>query len=400
MMMRSNQRSARKRNNGGERNSKQGAALPLDIIQQILCRLPAESIISCSCVCKSWYALIHERPFIQQQLERTKNEPCQYLLQSRTGAFFQSLLLLDIHKERLAEISFKKMKLPTYPKLKLLAFYIVCSCNGLLCLAPKEKMDPVLICNPITKDCLILPSAKTVTGFERPCKSYHLGFHLDSSSGNYKVVREYTFTNNAASNFQLISVGESSWKVLSGAPDVVLEQGYETPIFWNGAFHWKISEVDHRNGNNSCILALDLSDEKFHTISFPEDERNCPRNYRLVDLGGALNIVEHNARFLKIWTVSGNKVGGFSIRLEHMYILCVPPRSLLQHDLICQLEEKSYLMQVFRWENGIQKCRLVKFCPAIARHLDLSIPGLPSLYRVVCFKPSLVSPFVASLALS
>ncbi|KAG8652340.1 F-box protein At5g49610 [Manihot esculenta] len=397
-MMRSYQGNTRRRSNRGAANKLQAAALPIDIISQILRRVPAESIFSCSCVCKSWYALTHDRHFIQQHLQMTKKEPCQYLIQSRYGvACFHRLLLLDIHNERLTEVSFKKMKLPNNPKLKLSAFYIVCSSNGLLCLAPKVKMDPVLICNPITRDCLILPSA--ISSVEMVCKSYHIGFNFDPSSGKYMVVREFSYLTKPASNFQLLSVGENSWKEISGAPDVVLEQGFDTPIFWNGAFHWKISEIDHRNSNNSCILALDVGDEKFHTISFPEDENNCPRNYHLVSLRGGLNIVEHNSRFLKIWTVAGNKVAGFFLGLQHMYLLCVPPRSLLQHDLICQIDEQSYLMQVFRWDlNGTQKCTLFKFCPTIARHLDLNIPGLPHLFRLVCFQPSLISPFMASPA--
>ncbi|XP_020537612.1 F-box protein At5g49610-like [Jatropha curcas] len=401
-MVKPKQKYVRKISNKGAAE-RQVTSLPFDIQSNILSRVPLESIFSCRCVCKSWYRMSGDPSFIKLYQERNNNNneddrPCKYIIQARNRANSERLLFLDIHGEKLREISLEHMNLSLNFRYKLSAFRIISSCNGLLCLAPNGKMDPILICNPLTRDCVILPSSRTISR-ELPVRSYQVGFHFDPLLENkYKVVREFRCDNDEACKFQMIAIGDSSWKDLSGAPNFFLECGFDAAIYWNGAFHWKISELDHRH-NNNFILSFDLIDETFYTIFFTNyDEVQVPYNYRLVGLKGELKIVEHDCRFLKLWNVSGNKIEGFSLWLEHRFILCVPRSRLLQHYLICEIERRSYLMQVFSWEGGNnQTCRLVRFSPEIEKIYDLEINcELPNLFSIICFKPSIVSPLMST----
>ncbi|WCJ30156.1 hypothetical protein M5689_011732 [Euphorbia peplus] len=127
-------------------------------------------------------------------------------------------------------------------------------------------------------------------------------------------------------------------------------------------FTGKVSELANDHGN-SGILHFDLMEEKFSTILFTADN-DISRNFRVTSLKGELKIVEHyRSRFLKIWKVIGNKVEGFSLVLQYTYVFCVLPSRMLQYDVISEIDEETYLMQVNAWNRGINKNKLEIFYP-------------------------------------
>ncbi|WCJ30153.1 hypothetical protein M5689_011729 [Euphorbia peplus] len=377
----------------------QVSSLPICIISEILLRLSIESVLHCRLVCKSWCALTRESSFTKKHFQwHNDRERDQFILQDPYGDNPLNLSLLDIHEKVLTKIS-------PYQKYNLSSYSIVCSCNGLLCLRPKERLDRVIISNPITKECLFLPSTTTL----RSLMSYQLGFHFDSTSGNYKAIREFRSFTNQPSKFQLITIGKTSWIDLDPSRYEV-EQGFDAAIFWNNGFHWKISERECKV-SKSCILRYDLQEEKFTTISYPKGyEGICyyPHSYQVVRLGDDLKIVEYDLScYLRIWKVvtSGGsssrqnipsgalpEEGEFLMLLQYSYALRIPVIRMWQQEMICEIEKEVYLIQV---TMGINECKLDIYTPAngIAPHQELDIAAFPkSLFKIICFKPSLLSP--------
>lgn len=363
--------------------------LPPEILCEILSRLPVKYILRCRSVCKEWSRLTLGPQFINLQLSRVNHQLPQLVLKSDYKVDLQNLLLLDTEGCNINKIPFKKMSC-TSKRLNCLR--LMCSCDGLLCIAADYLIQPVIILNPITRESVILPSPKR----RAYVVSHQIGLHLDPSSGKYKVVREYRNMNSLnrdeGSSFEIITLGDNSWRKLS-APPVPIEYSLGAAVYWNGAFHWKIQEKIDKSGDN-CILGFNISDEKFYTISC--HVRFGSSEYDLLVLGGCLSLVEHDVHLMRIWKVTGTKDEGFSLSFHCTYDTCVRWNKYLHYSVICQTNADSFLLKVSRedGENGANHW-FVQFFPGKALYSYLNIPGLPSRFRGVYFKPSFVSPKAA-----
>ncbi|CAK9147931.1 unnamed protein product [Ilex paraguariensis] len=167
------------------------------------------------------------------------------------------------------------------------------------------RPDPLCNYNPITGEQMILPS-----GSKRLPSSYMVSLGFDSSTGKYKVVRKRGIRKGKeVSRFEIISLGESSWREL----DVpMLDWQASSVVFCNGVFYCQMLNRISPNYWSIHILAIDVSDETFQVISFV-DNFSRPRPYvDMMDLEGSLTLAEHDRHLMKIWRVTGNKVGDFS----------------------------------------------------------------------------------------
>jgi F-box interacting protein len=368
--------------------------LPPEIICEILSRLPVESILRCRSVCKEWCRLTRDPQFINLQLNRVNNQLPRVILKSHYKVDLQSLLLLDTEGCNIRKIPFKKMQLPSSPKFRMSDLRLMSSCDGLLCIAVDYRIHPVIILNPITRDSVILPSQKR----RMYVGSHQIGLHFDPSSGKYKVVREYRSMNHLeGSSFEMITVGENSWRTLS-APPVPIEENLGAAVYWNGAFHWKIEEKNNKGGDK-CILGFNISDETFYTISC--HVKFGTSEYDLLVLGGYLSLVEHDVHLMRIWKVSGTKDEGFYLSHRCTYNTYVRWNKFLCYSVISQTVPDRFLLKLSQDDGkGDGNDSFVQFYPEKAFYSYLDIPGLPIHFRSVHFKPTFVSPRAASLGFS
>ncbi|KAK9277830.1 hypothetical protein L1049_027386 [Liquidambar formosana] len=357
--------------------------LPLDIIAEILSRLPIEDILRCRSVCKTWYGLTKHRHFFNLQLSQTFYQAPRVILIPKSQ---NSVFLLDAKQNKVREISLENMNRWNLS--------IMGSCNGLLCMALDIFPNPVVVCNPITKEHMVLPESATDFHFF----DHHVGLGYDPWTKNYKAVRVYTGTSEFC-QFYVITLGESSWRQLH-APYRVLCGGTEGPVYCEGALYWIIDRVFHIG--NEYILTFDLRDEKFRTISFPPNMR-MPRynpdwydgNLQLLNLAGCITLVQDECRLMHVWRVTGNGDSGFSV-LHYTCDMCVRWNVFSRPVLIGMLSQDSFLLEVSKfgmhWERD-----LVQYFPQRKQYSNLQIHGLPVWFRSSCFKPNLVSPVDASL---
>ncbi|PSR96590.1 F-box protein [Actinidia chinensis var. chinensis] len=364
--------------------SKGTVDLPMEIISEILCRLPIESILTCQFVCKTWYGVTRDPCFVNKH---SHFQPTQLILKpwpcEDISDASSHLVLVDIEEHKARRIPIEK---------SLLGLDIMCFCNGLFCLALGSKADPVVIYNPITRENVFLPSS----GSKFDYHSHKVGLGFDLSSGKYKVVRACRFVgaNGKTVRFEIISLGDSSWRGLS-VPQSMLDFIHLEVVFWNGSLFWKLT-LDKK----ISIVEFNLSNEKFTVISLPENLSQPREAPQLIDLGGCLTIVEHASEQIKLWRLTRNESGGdLSFCLQHAYDTHVMWGSAVYHEVMTESNHNSYILKVeFRRSRrgSFSFNHLTQYFPLLAQYRHLDIPGLPDGFTALGFKPSLVSPLAAS----
>ncbi|OVA12934.1 hypothetical protein BVC80_117g14 [Macleaya cordata] len=126
--------------------------------------------------------------------------------------------------------------------------------------------DPINICNPITREYVILPSfniEEEYKVYRKKNRSYRLqgrivsGFGYHPSTKEYKVVRIYFDGNQFFGRVQVYTIGGGSgWRDKGEIPYSFPYYYSESPpqgILANGSLHW----VD----NEERIVAFDLAKE-------------------------------------------------------------------------------------------------------------------------------------------
>ncbi|GFZ12173.1 hypothetical protein Acr_23g0005580 [Actinidia rufa] len=350
--------------------------LPLEMISEILSKLPTESILICRAVCKTWYDVSKDRCFINK-LDNSQYQPTRLLLKPQVGRDINApsyLVLVDIEKGKARQIPLDKM---------ILDLQIMCSCNGFLCMASRKKLNPVVIYNPITMKRVILPPSNMKSTVLR----HEVGFGFDPSTGKYKVVRAYTgfSSRRKVRRFEIISLGESSWRELTVPQSIANRDGWAV-MFWNGALYWTMSK-----GISTIIVQFDLTDEEFNVISFPRHFYSRHASLGLIDVGGHLTLVQCAANVVKFWRIMENEVGGdLSLSLQVTYDTHVNWGYALGCSYVCQMNQESYLLQVGYWNHAHQRCEnLSQYFPKKVQYSEFQIPGLPESFKTLCFKPSL-----------
>lgn len=134
------------------------------------------------------------------------------------------------------------------------------SCRGLLCLSSAHSLDPVFVCNPVTRENQQLPTSRRRFVY---CHHVRTGFH--HSSGQYKTLRTEVNVKGKNMRFKVITLGEDKWRTLL-ITDNTRNHHLCDPMLWNKAIHWKMNfRVE-----SDCFLSSDACKDEFHILHFPE----------------------------------------------------------------------------------------------------------------------------------
>ncbi|XP_052179616.1 F-box protein At5g49610-like isoform X2 [Diospyros lotus] len=336
---------------------------------EILHKLPIESILTCRAVCKTWKDHIRD-PWFIEEVGNSCHQSMRLILKSLPGSH---LTLLDIEGCRTRQIPIDEM---------LEVLQIMCTCDGLLCMASALNLDPVVIYNPITRERVILPSSSSS---EQPISSHEVGIGFDPSSNKYKVVRAYTISEGRVKRFEIISLGERSWRRLN-APEGIVDCDGSGVVFYKDALYWTMN-----GGHSTLIVQFNLSHETFHMVSFPDYFPSDHASLGLIEVGGCLTLVENTGSVIKLWRLTTANATGDNpyFSLLDTYDMHVNwGRSSCE--FVCALNQESYLLQVgFRNSRDRRQEYLTRYSPEEIQYSNLGIHGLPPSFKIVCFKPSL-----------
>ncbi|KAK3416994.1 hypothetical protein EUGRSUZ_H02747 [Eucalyptus grandis] len=228
-------------------------SIPEDVLIDILLRVPAESLVRFKLVCK--------------RLKAGDLIPRQRILIG--GYQTIDFKTLDANEGRVAVPHNIKTIKPDSN------WRIVGSCDGLVCFLVSGIF---LIYNPTTREYRELPSSD----FEEDCELldrnnesfYGLGY--DPRSDDYKIVEgihEYFDRFWGAAIFSLKS---GSWRRIYFPIEEI-----EEIVYWKGALHWHVYGLWDETG----ILSLDLSEEKFHQVLLAPKVETDGRSRPCMNLG-------------------------------------------------------------------------------------------------------------------
>ncbi|XP_042502764.1 F-box protein At5g65850-like [Macadamia integrifolia] len=328
-------RRRRRNHNNTARNSDSEAAgmimnLPLDIIYEILSRLPIESVLRCMSVCKLWSTFPCDSYFIDLHFTKSMmhhRPPTLVLTTSLLPPieYKMSSQLMVCAEEGEGGDWRKATHIPIgdFELVKGEVIDIVGSCNGFLCIAPRKGLVHICLYNPITRETMKLPKSHL---FIPPKNSStrirnSFGFGIGSLSKKYKVIVVYDLfrddCNEITRYSEIITVGERSWRKLD-FPTLSYDQLLTDPVLLDGTLYWL---VIINNYYNQYVVALDIDSEKFWSIDccpLPRGRESLRRRY-LVPMDGSLGLIDYyaytNPWFMDIWLLKGSKTMGFSFTL-------------------------------------------------------------------------------------
>ncbi|XP_026437447.1 F-box protein At3g07870-like [Papaver somniferum] len=294
--------------------------IPTEIIEDILARLPAETVLDCKLVCKKWLSVIRDCCFPEKHLHyqllqfhyfhNHKYYPSykKNKVTTKIGFIVGVDGTPDDDEYTMVYKEFDDRVITTYR----INHHVLCvpgdewvgSCNGLICIAKYIFNKEVLyVFNPITRKCVYLPR---LTLYEVATISHmSRGFGYSATSKKYKDVRIlYSKVENSDECLGLVQVytlgGGSGWRVketivhsFNSAHSFISDPG----AYVDESLHWLNKERQ--------VWAFDLSDEKFcllTTLPFSCDTNNAQRQQKLVVLGGWLSVVDIHLNHVDIWS--------------------------------------------------------------------------------------------------
>ncbi|KAA8541108.1 hypothetical protein F0562_025071 [Nyssa sinensis] len=363
--------------------------LPPEIISNILSKLPIDSILRCKCVCKTWHSITQESSFVSMHLSISNKGNPLVILQAREreDGFARRLCLLDMESRKVRYIP----QIP-FEDAELRDLRIMCSLNGMLCMAPKRAIHPVVIYNPITRKYIVLPESE----INRRVISHQAGFGFDPLSKSYKVVRIYDYNNGGlheVTKSEIITVGDNSWREIR-SPYKVLGMGSKGPVFCNGTIYWIINKGHYPYGR-AYILTFDMSKEVFGFICFHPSIRapnykpyfaSC--NLQLHIFAGSLFLVEYDGNSLHLWKMTEREAGGFSAEFASIR-MDLPLGARCVRSLVYPLTPELFFLEMDGFVSGAwDKNNLVCFLRRYNAYAKFLIPGFPKSFRARPFHPS------------
>ncbi|CAL9216869.1 unnamed protein product [Arabidopsis halleri] len=259
--------------------------IPIDLIPEILSRLPAKSVGRFRCVSKLWSSILSRQDFIQLFLTRSSARPRLLLVLQRANdelLFFSSPQPQNPYEKSLVVTADFHMKLRGHR-----SGYDMCSYVSGLIYVPdywisKSKGVMSVICNPITGHYVSLPrlvSYRHSTSF--------LGF--DPIDKKFKVVGEAypSFDDGDRDKHKILTFGTGKlrWRGNNHCPLYSSFSSQEICI--NGVLYYLANKT---NELSDLLVCFDIKSEKFKLI-----DAECFRDQnatRLINYKGKLGGID------------------------------------------------------------------------------------------------------------
>ncbi|KAK8503639.1 hypothetical protein V6N11_030734 [Hibiscus sabdariffa] len=240
--------------------------LPVQVIPEILKRLPVKSLVRFRSVCKTWNSIIRDPSFISTHLQSSLSNNTPFLLiQSVKGIGFE----FSWHYDNDGFDKFNQLQLPVFHCGS--DSLVIGSVNGVICaqLFSYDNSLNFVLWNPSIQNCISLPQPSI-----RDVVDLNIGFGFDSKTNDYKLLLVGIGVEDFSGNWInpcLFSLNQNCWKTLTATipPNYNFDAAYGATLpFVNGAFHWLGFQTGNRFSN--AIMGFDLSTEEFMLISLPE----------------------------------------------------------------------------------------------------------------------------------
>lgn len=251
--------------------------IPQELLHEILIKLPVESLVRFTIVCKSWYSIITDPQFVNLQCNYANlNENKKPLL----VRFYDRVVKEENYTIRCDDETFsEEFTRVEFPfKSPLGYFRIVGICNGLVCLSDDLFGDTerVILWNPAVRKSVDI---------EMPVRPKYphmfvLGFGNCPVTNDHKVVR-VVYLKDSSLNFtvppevQVYSLSTGSWRdVNAGAPLSYMVEYTWSQVFVSGCVHWLAYRKQGESGSRNLLVSFHMGDEVFGEVMLPDSLAN------------------------------------------------------------------------------------------------------------------------------
>lgn len=273
------------------------ADVPLDLITDIICRLPAKAILRFRRVSKIWKCLIDCSNFVNLHMKKSIDSRTRrhLIIRKNSDLFSVDLDLFDPAVELIHPLMCYGSQINIWG-----------SCNGILCIC--NVAEDIALWNPSTRKYRILPSLPP----ERRCdgvlrfslESY--GFGFDSVHDDFKLLKisQYIGLEDPVdfdSHVKVFSMKKFCWMPIESMT-YILRYTSKMGVFVNSALHWVVSK---NLGTESAelVVAFDLGTDKFEEIPLPElTDSQCEIHVDV--LGGCLcSLANYDRVRFEVWVM-------------------------------------------------------------------------------------------------
>lgn len=351
-----------------------------EVMLYILSKLPLKTIIQFKCVCKKWLNLISESYFADLYMRRSPECILVYRYKySGIGPPPGVLMLAEIEDElnhdRLVRVAFRSLDIADLFPASIVV--PVGSIDGFICLweSGEEGDCNAYICNPITKEYIILPKPQFYT--ENFCEQI-CGFGV-SKAGEYKVIR--IGASRSPCNIEVYTIGTNRWRTLCQVPFDVNGMIFDHGIFFNGHVYFIFDDF---------LFSFNLDNETFQRFPLPPPPHGEERNGDKVlgVLEGCLSLLcKYDDLRLTIWVMKERGIKKFwhkELDVKEDIILFQVFEEWFLVSLIDGLNGRSLLM--VRSFDSEQKGQLVAYCIETNEIEETTISD--NLFTVLNYRPS------------
>ncbi|KAJ4903366.1 F-box protein DOR [Raphanus sativus] len=278
-------------------HSRDSSPIPIDLIIEILLRLPLKSIAICRCVCKFLASALVRPDFTDSFLASSSARP-QILFACQNHDKNEVMLYFSASQSQNSDDSSSTIVSNHHMGFPVDSLNLKCSAvSGFVCVEDhqiiKGRKNPKLvwvICNPSTGQSFTLPKMNTR---KRSCITCFLGY--DPIDKQHKVLA-MTFEPTKAEDHQVLTLGGTeklTWRRIEcGIPQ------YGSPgthsICINGVLYFKAKGNRSSNGQD-MIVCFDVRSEKYNFVKVMERAEHPEAT--LVNYNGKLALVSSQYPF-------------------------------------------------------------------------------------------------------
>lgn len=251
--------------------------LPLDIMAEILSRMPVLDLVRWRCVCKQWNDLIQYRHFIQKHVA-ARNSSC---------TFYRNIVKVAGNVDEEDD--------PNNGKSKKETFQLISGCDGML-LERSNFTRKYVIQNPMTRKILYLPD---------PASDFNpsITFSFVPSTGEYKLVSVYRNPNTGYEGCEILNVGdEDSWRPLQ----LPISHG-RSPSTRKLSVAAAGTGVHLFRETTKQLVSLDLTTECFTSTTLDQDLFSDWCKVWVLNWNGCPALVELGAHDVKVLIIEAYK---------------------------------------------------------------------------------------------
>ncbi|KAF2598835.1 hypothetical protein F2Q68_00011393 [Brassica cretica] len=228
--------------------------LPGELIEEILCRVPAISLKRLRSSCKRWNRLFNDKQFSRKHLDKAAK---QSLVFKVTQYCRFCLMSVNLHGTPSMEFT-GELSLPNLHSNQVI-MYIVFHCDGLLLCAINSNTK-IVLWNPCTGKTRLIQTKSTTS-------TYALGSYKEPRCGtsSYKILsyRAYTYEHE----FAIYEVNSNTWRTLDVTSNFLLLL-IGTSVSFKGKTYWFASDREDK-GLGMFLVSFDYTTERFGRLSLP-----------------------------------------------------------------------------------------------------------------------------------